>query len=82
MGGWGFMEPRLRELGFNFQYVGRDSSASPASGSHRIHKREQQELVEAALRGELPHLVRSKGPADFVDQVPEVKEKATAQSPA
>src|SRR5260370_27318371 len=29
-GGWSFIEPRLRGLGYNFEYVGRDASASPA----------------------------------------------------
>jgi 2-oxoglutarate dehydrogenase E1 component len=60
MGGWTFVEPRLRALGFPAEYVGRDASASPATGSLRMHKREQQELLEAALFGALPHLV--KGP--------------------
>ena len=45
MGGWTFMEPRLRALGYEFDYVGRDASASPATGSLRIHQREQDELV-------------------------------------
>jgi 2-oxoglutarate dehydrogenase E1 component len=59
MGGWAFMEPRLRALGHAVKYVGRDASASPATGSHRIHGREQKELVEAALTGRAPHLVRA-----------------------
>ncbi len=33
MGGWSFMEPRLRALGYPVEYVGRDASASPATGS-------------------------------------------------
>ncbi|HEV3202818.1 MAG TPA: 2-oxoglutarate dehydrogenase E1 component [Gemmataceae bacterium] len=64
MGGWTFMEPRLRGMNYPVKYVGRDSSASPATGSHRIHVREQKELVEAAIRGPAPHLVRaSENPA-------------------
>ncbi len=59
MGGWSFLEPRLRALGYGFEYVGRDASASPATGSLKVHQREQRELVEAALRGTLPHLVRA-----------------------
>ena len=59
MGGWGFMEPRLRALGFEAAYVGRDASASPATGSLRIHRREQEEPqnmgawfhMDAGLRG-------------------------------
>jgi 2-oxoglutarate dehydrogenase E1 component len=61
MGGWTFMETRLRAMGYAVRYVGRDTSASPATGSHRIHVREQQELVHAALAGPVPHLVRATG---------------------
>ena len=59
MGGWFFVEPRLRALGFPAEYVGRDASASPATGSKTVHDREQKELAEAAIAGELPHLVRA-----------------------
>ena len=49
-GGWTFVAPRLQELlGSPFQYVGRDASASPATGSKLVHDREQAELVEAAV---------------------------------
>ncbi len=62
MGGWTFMEPRLRQLlGQPIKYVGRDASASPATGSLKIHHREQQELVEAAIEGQVPRVVRSTG---------------------
>jgi 2-oxoglutarate dehydrogenase E1 component len=61
MGGWVFMEPRLRALGWPPEYVGRDASASPATGSAEVHKREQVELVEAAVSGPVPHLVRASG---------------------
>ena len=59
MGAFAFVEPRLRDLGIQVGYVGRDSSASPATGSSTIHKREQKELVETALFGKTNHLVRS-----------------------
>jgi 2-oxoglutarate dehydrogenase E1 component len=59
MGGWTFMEPRLRALGCEAQYVGRDASASPATGSHQVHKWEQKELVVAAIDSPIPHLVRA-----------------------
>jgi len=59
MGGWTFMEPRLRALGYNGEYVGRDASASPATGSRAVHLREQKEVVEAAIRLPVPYLVRS-----------------------
>jgi 2-oxoglutarate dehydrogenase E1 component len=60
MGAWTFVAPRLQELmDFPFQYVGRDASASPATGSKQVHDREQEELVEAALAigSTVPHLV-------------------------
>jgi 2-oxoglutarate dehydrogenase E1 component len=57
MGGWHFVEPRLRAMGFPFEYVGRDASASPATGSHHGHEAEQHELVEAAFAYKAPYLV-------------------------
>jgi len=61
MGGWSFMEPRLRDLleGRRIEYVGRDASASPATGSYKIHQREQEELIDVALNGPVPHVVRA-----------------------
>jgi 2-oxoglutarate dehydrogenase E1 component len=59
MGGWTFMEQRLRAMGYAVKYVGRDTSASPATGSHRVHAREQKELVKAAILEAAPHLVRA-----------------------
>jgi 2-oxoglutarate dehydrogenase E1 component len=70
MGGWTFMEPRLRALGCEAEYVGRDASASPATGSHEVHNREQRELVEAALTGTVPHLVRARAVAPQAVAVP------------
>ncbi|MGH7173690.1 MAG: 2-oxoglutarate dehydrogenase E1 component, partial [Gemmataceae bacterium] len=61
MGGWSFVEPRLRGLGFTVDYIGRDASASPATGSLGVHRREQKELIEAAIVGSAPHLVRAGG---------------------
>ncbi len=58
MGAWTFVAPRLQEFK-PFEYVGRDASASPATGSHAVHDREQQELVEAAIGAAVPHLVCS-----------------------
>jgi 2-oxoglutarate dehydrogenase E1 component len=59
MGAWTFVDPLFRALGCPIEYVGRDASASPATGSLRVHQREQKELVEAAIGGALPHLVRT-----------------------
>jgi 2-oxoglutarate dehydrogenase E1 component len=44
-------------MGIPFQYVGRDASASPATGSKLVHDQEQSELVDAALGAAVPHLV-------------------------
>jgi 2-oxoglutarate dehydrogenase E1 component len=58
MGGWTFVAPRLAEtLNVSFGYVGRDASASPATGSHHVHEHEQAELVKAAIGAEVTHLV-------------------------
>lgn len=58
MGAWTFVAPRLEEiLGLPVQYVGRDSSASPATGSKAVHDREQAEIVQAAIGEPVPHLV-------------------------
>lgn len=62
MGAWSFMETRLRDLKYPVEYVGRDGSASPATGSYRIHEREQREIVEAALNDWVPYLVRAVPP--------------------
>jgi 2-oxoglutarate dehydrogenase E1 component len=59
MGAWTFIESRLRDFGYEPLYVGRDASASPATGSHHIHEHEQKELVDVALTGPAPHQVRS-----------------------
>jgi 2-oxoglutarate dehydrogenase E1 component len=58
MGAWTFVAPRLEELlGLRVQYVGRDASASPATGSKLVHDREQAEIVDAAVGAAVPHLV-------------------------
>jgi 2-oxoglutarate dehydrogenase E1 component len=82
MGGWAFMEPRLRALGHPCEYVGRDASASPATGSHSIHKREQKELVEAAIRGPIPHLVHATQKARRAPPPAEPSLRPTATSPS
>jgi len=48
-GAWFFIEPRLRAMGIPIEYVGRDASASPATGSNYIHQHEQALLVEQAF---------------------------------
>jgi 2-oxoglutarate dehydrogenase E1 component len=52
MGGWAFVEPRLRQIlpeGFGLRYVGRAASASPATGSYAIHELEQKQIVEESI---------------------------------
>jgi 2-oxoglutarate dehydrogenase E1 component len=68
MGGWTYVAPRLHELMKTpFQYVGRDASASTATGSHSVHDREQAELVSAAIGAALPHLVSAHPVVSGVD---------------
>jgi 2-oxoglutarate dehydrogenase E1 component len=57
MGAWTFMAPRLDEAFSsvtgkdcgNVQYRGRPSSASPSSGSAKVHQVEQERLVSETL---------------------------------
>ncbi|MEX0844792.1 MAG: multifunctional oxoglutarate decarboxylase/oxoglutarate dehydrogenase thiamine pyrophosphate-binding subunit/dihydrolipoyllysine-residue succinyltransferase subunit [Balneolaceae bacterium] len=53
MGAWHFVAPRFIELlqdGQKISYVGRQASASPASGQKKIHEAEQAKLVEDAMK--------------------------------
>jgi len=50
MGGWAFLRPRLAEIiGREPRYVGRPEAATPATGSHRLHKEEQERLIAEAF---------------------------------
>jgi 2-oxoglutarate decarboxylase len=52
MGAWSFMESRLENLLSSCErprYVGREVSASPATGSYAVHQQEQERLVKDAL---------------------------------
>ncbi len=55
MGAWRFIRERFLDgevAGFQHRwpsYVGRAASASPAPGSHKVHTREQDELVAKAI---------------------------------
>jgi 2-oxoglutarate dehydrogenase E1 component len=82
MGAWSFVEPRLRDLGYSIRYVGRDASASPATGSRQIHLREQKELVHAALYGKGSHLVSSYHPRDFFSTMPRGEETVDGRAGA
>lgn len=51
-GAWTYMEPRLREIlpdPATLHYVGREESASPATGSTKVHAAEELELIQQAL---------------------------------
>jgi len=59
MGAWGFLlrtlGPRL-ERGMTFSGITREASASPATGSHSMHRSEQKDLVTAACSDQLPEM--------------------------
>ncbi len=50
-GGWTFMRPRLEALfpDHAIRYIGRAPSASPATGSSRVHREEQEKIVQQAI---------------------------------
>jgi 2-oxoglutarate dehydrogenase E1 component len=73
MGAWSFVEPRLRSMKYPIEFVARDASASPATGSYRIHEREQRELIDAALNDLVPYLVRAVPPQAEKQSGPGVK---------
>ena len=50
MGAWTFVGPRLEKMTeHSVRYAGRDTAASPSTGSKTIHKMEQQRLIEEAF---------------------------------
>jgi 2-oxoglutarate dehydrogenase E1 component len=50
MGAWSFLSPIIEEvIGRRPEFVGRKATASPATGSLTLHKREQAELIADAL---------------------------------
>jgi hypothetical protein len=54
MGAWWFMQERLRPLlepHQSLRYAGRDEAASPATGSYRLHAKEQAALLAAVFDG-------------------------------
>ena len=54
MGAWTFVRERIEEalpISERLAYAGRDMRASPAVGSMRLHRKEQAELLAAALDG-------------------------------
>lgn len=65
MGGWTFIESRLREIkgDLSLRYIGRDASASPATGSYAIHNLEQEKLVNKAIIEETDEVSAASEPA-------------------
>ncbi|HEX9467895.1 MAG TPA: multifunctional oxoglutarate decarboxylase/oxoglutarate dehydrogenase thiamine pyrophosphate-binding subunit/dihydrolipoyllysine-residue succinyltransferase subunit [Acidimicrobiia bacterium] len=54
MGAWSFVSDRLRRIltgRTDLQLLCRTASASPASGSSKVHDREQRDLIAAAFSG-------------------------------
>ncbi|MEX2581159.1 MAG: 2-oxoglutarate dehydrogenase E1 component [Verrucomicrobiales bacterium] len=50
MGGWSFVRPRFQKItDHHIRFAGRDTAASPATGSKTIHKMEQRRLIEEAF---------------------------------
>ena len=50
MGAWNFLRNRLEEsTGKSFGYVGRDASASPATGFPRLYKKQKEDILSAAV---------------------------------
>lgn len=65
MGAWTYVHERLPALlgpARALRYAGRDEAASPATGSYRLHAKEQAALVAAVFDGAPP------APADVADE--------------
>ena len=59
------MEQRLPEImpeGVAFRFVGRAASASPATGSYKIHELEQKKIVDEALIGDTDEISPASEP--------------------
>jgi 2-oxoglutarate dehydrogenase E1 component len=65
MGGWAFVEHRIRSIipaDASLRYVGRSPSASPATGSYAIHELEQKKLVDKALAADTDEISAASEP--------------------
>ena len=49
MGAWSFILQRFSDIGLPVQYCGRPESPSPATGSFRRHKAEQEHILQRAF---------------------------------
>lgn len=64
MGAWNFIRPILRELmpkGIDPMYIGRLRSASPATGSHVVHKQEHTYIINTLFGKEDPTIFEIAG---------------------
>lgn len=64
MGAWDYIRPILRELlpkGLDPVYIGRERSASPATGSHALHKKEHVAIANALFGKEGPTIFEIAG---------------------
>ncbi|MEI8124313.1 MAG: 2-oxoglutarate dehydrogenase E1 component [Parachlamydiaceae bacterium] len=62
MGAWSFMRPILRDLlphDVEVSYVGRTRSASPAVGSHAIHKKEHAAILNGVFGAKDPYNIKA-----------------------
>jgi 2-oxoglutarate dehydrogenase E1 component len=55
MGAWSFLRKHLRDLlDSEPLYIGRQENDVPAVASHRLHKKEQEQVIEQALAADWP----------------------------
>ena len=65
MGGWNFVDARLRAIkpeNMELRFVGRTGSASPATGSYTIHELEQKQIVDDAMIVDTGEIAASSEP--------------------
>jgi 2-oxoglutarate dehydrogenase complex dehydrogenase (E1) component-like enzyme len=76
-GGWEFMRDRLGQVladNIVLTYYGRDEAASPATGSHKIHQMEEEEIITHALElPETPAVAQAKTASTEKEPVPVAK---------
>lgn len=64
MGAWDYIRPALQELlpkGKEITYIGRPRSASPAVGSHAIHKQQHMEIMRTLFKRREPSIFEIAG---------------------
>lgn len=53
MGAWEYLRPHLQRLFPKVRYAGRDRSASPAAGSHLLHKKQYTKMMDEVFKEHL-----------------------------